>query len=224
MACGQTRNGGQVHPSDASRVRHDITRSRARPIADLPIPPERNDARESHASRHQSVKTKGYNEIMYVLIYITAVAAANLSVAHFGPVSTPFNAFLLIGLDLAIRDRLHLDWRGRALWARMAGLIAGAGIISYLLNPASGIVSVASLVAFSAAAAASAVVFQSTRRYPVLARANGANVAGAALDSLIFPLIAFGTVFPTIAGLQFLAKVAGGAIWSWLVFRRARPA
>ncbi|MCZ2895187.1 VUT family protein [Burkholderia thailandensis] len=88
-----------------------------------------------------------------------------------------------------------------------------------MLNPASGVIAVASLAAFSAAAVASAIVFQIARRYPVLARANGANVAGAAADSLIFPLIAFGTLFPMIAFLQFLAKVAGGAVWSWIVFR-----
>lgn len=45
---------------------------------------------------------------MNVIIYIFAVAAANLSVAHFGPAVTPINGLLLIGLDLAIRDRLHL--------------------------------------------------------------------------------------------------------------------
>ena len=161
---------------------------------------------------------------MFLLIYIAAVAAANLSVAHFGPASTPINAFLLIGLDLAIRDRLHLDWHGRSLWARMFGLITGAGVVSYILNPASGVISLASLVAFSAAAITSAAVFQAARRYPVLTRANGANVAGAAVDSLIFPLIAFGTVFPTIAALQFIAKVAGGAVWSWAVFRNTRTA
>ncbi|TCK97105.1 VUT family protein [Paraburkholderia sp. BL9I2N2] len=161
---------------------------------------------------------------VYILIYIAAVAVANLSVAHFGPASTPINAFLLIGLDLAIRDRLHLDWHGRSLWARMFCLITGAGVVSYMLNPASGVISLASLVAFSAAAITSAVVFQAVRRYPVLTRANGANVASAAIDSLIFPLIAFGTIFPTIAGLQFLAKVTGGAIWSWVLLRKVRIA
>jgi hypothetical protein len=159
---------------------------------------------------------------MYVLVYIAAAAAANLAVAHFGPASTPIVGFLLIGLDLAVRDRLHLNWRGRALWARMLVLIAAAGGISYVLNPESASVALASLVAFSVAAIASAIVFQAARRYPVLARANGANVAGAAIDSIIFPLIAFGTLFPIFAALQFTAKVAGGALWSWIVFRNVR--
>ncbi|RQS67227.1 hypothetical protein DID96_21920 [Burkholderia sp. Bp8963] len=161
---------------------------------------------------------------MYVLIYIAVVAAANLTVARFGPAVTPIVAFLLIGLDLAIRDRLHLSWRGRALWTRMFGLILAAGFVSYALNPASKAISLASLVAFSAAAVASAVVFQTARHYPILTRANGANVAGAAVDSIVFPLIAFGTVFPLIAALQFVAKVAGGALWTWVVFRNARTA
>jgi hypothetical protein len=161
---------------------------------------------------------------MYVLIYIAAIAAANLTVAKFGPAVTPINALLLIGLDLAIRDRLHLEWRGRDLWVRMFGLIVGAGAVSYILNPASGIIALASLAAFAAAAFASAIVFQLARRYPVLTRANGANIAGAAVDSLIFPAIAFGTIYPTIAALQFIAKVAGGAVWSWLIFRNLRNA
>jgi uncharacterized PurR-regulated membrane protein YhhQ (DUF165 family) len=151
---------------------------------------------------------------MFLFLYVAAVAAANPSVAHFGAASTPINAFLLIGLDLAIRDRLHLDWQGRALWVRMMSLIVGAGVVSYGLNPASAAISLASLVAFSTASLGSAAVFQAARRYPLLTRANGANVAAAALDSLIFPLIAFGTIFPTIAALQFVAKIAGGAPWS----------
>src|ERR1700733_4947233 len=107
---------------------------------------------------------------MYVLVYIAAAAAANLTVAHFGPASTPIVGFLLIGLDLAVRDRLHLNWHGRALWGRMLVLIAAAGGISYALNPESASVALASLAAFSVAAIASAVVFQAGRRYPVLVR------------------------------------------------------
>ena len=43
-------------------------------------------------------------------LYLAAIVLANLSVAHFGPASTPYNAFLFIGLNLATRDRLHDLW------------------------------------------------------------------------------------------------------------------
>ena len=54
-----------------------------------------------------------------------------------------------------------------------------------------------------------------------LIRANGSNVAGAAVDSIIFPTIAFGALMPHIVAVQFIAKVAGGAIWAWLLSRFA---
>ena len=52
-----------------------------------------------------------------------------------------------------------------------------------------------------------------------LRRANGSNVAGAAVDSLLFPTLAFGVLMPHIVALQFVAKVAGGALWSWALAR-----
>jgi hypothetical protein len=42
-------------------------------------------------------------------------------------------------------------------------------------------------------------------------------VAGAAVDSLIFPTLAFGALLPHIVALQFVAKVAGGAAWAWML-------
>jgi len=38
-----------------------------------------------------------------VFVYATAMTLANLSVAAFGPWVSPINAFVLIGLDLALR-------------------------------------------------------------------------------------------------------------------------
>ena len=39
----------------------------------------------------------------------------------------------------------------------------------------------------------------------------------AAIDSIIFPTIAFGGLMPEIVLMQFLAKVFGGAIWVYLI-------
>lgn len=157
-----------------------------------------------------------------VLAYIAAITAANLSVATWGPWVSPINAFLLIGLDLSLRDHLHERWRGAGLAPRMLALIAAAGAISYLLNPAAGKIALASTVAFTVAALVDATVYQALIKRGYFTRANGSNAAGAFADSLIFPTLAFGGFLPHIVALQFAAKVAGGALWAWGIRRWAR--
>lgn len=150
--------------------------------------------------------------ILAVAIYAAAMIGANLSVAAFGPVVTPINAFLLIGLDLALRDWLHVRLRP----IQMGALIASTGMLTYMLNPAAGMIAVASSVAFTAAALVDWTTFAKLRG-SWLYRANGSNVAGAAVDSLLFPTIAFGALMPGIVLAQFVAKVAGGAMWAYLL-------
>jgi hypothetical protein len=151
-------------------------------------------------------------------VYALAMTGANLSIATFGPWISPVNAFLLIGLDLALRDWLHVRLR----WWQMLCLIAVSGLLTYALAPAAGHIAIASAVAFTAAAATDWAVF-ARMRGSWLRRANGSNVAGAAVDSLVFPTLAFGVLMPHIIALQFIAKVGGGALWAWSL-RRWMPA
>ncbi|MFN9279089.1 MAG: hypothetical protein ACK6DW_05030, partial [Betaproteobacteria bacterium] len=83
-----------------------------------------------------------------LVIYAAAMTLANLSVAAFGPSVTALNAFVLIGLDLALRDWLHVRLK---VW-QMGALIAFTGVLTFVLNPAAGKIAVASAVAFTAAA------------------------------------------------------------------------
>ena len=154
------------------------------------------------------------NLTIAILIYGAAMTLANLSIAAFGPAISPVNAFVLIGLDLALRDWLHVRLRA---W-QMLALIVAAGALTYLMNPAAGKIAVASSAAFTAAALVDWLAFARLRG-SWLFRANGSNVAGAAVDSLIFPTLAFGALIPHIVALQFVAKVAGGAVWAWVLAR-----
>lgn len=147
-----------------------------------------------------------------VFIYAAAMTMANLSVATWGPWVSPINAFVLIGLDLALRDWLHVRLKA---W-QMGALIAATGLLTYALNPAAGAIAVASACAFSAAALVDWATFTKLRG-SWMYRANGSNVAGAAVDSIIFPTLAFGVLMPHIVALQFVAKVSGGVIWSFLL-------
>jgi len=146
--------------------------------------------------------------------YAAAMLLANLLVSKFGPAISPVLAFFLIGFDLSMRDWLHVRLRP----AQMIGLICVAGALTYGLNPAAGVIAVASAVAFTSAALVDWATF-TRMRGSWLFRANGSSVAGAAVDSLIFPTLAFGALMPNIALMQFVAKVAGGAIWAALLAR-----
>jgi uncharacterized PurR-regulated membrane protein YhhQ (DUF165 family) len=97
---------------------------------------------------------------------------------------------------------------------RMGALIVVGGAISWVLTPGAGQIAVASTVAFMAAATADGLVYALLGDRAKRLRVNGSNVAGAAVDSVVFPAIAFGfpLLLPIMAG-QFIAKVGGGAVW-----------
>jgi uncharacterized PurR-regulated membrane protein YhhQ (DUF165 family) len=144
-----------------------------------------------------------------ISIYIVSMTVANLAVAAFGPSITPLIAFMIIGLDLSLRDWLHVRLKA---W-QMGMLILVSGLLTYLLNPASGHIAIASAVAFTAAASVDWAVFA---RLPGswTTRANGSNIAGAMVDSILSPTIAFGVLLPHIIAMQFVGKVLGGFLWS----------
>jgi uncharacterized PurR-regulated membrane protein YhhQ (DUF165 family) len=156
--------------------------------------------------------------IPLIVIYLVAIVAANLLVAAFGPAVSIANAFLFIGLDLTTRDALHEAWRGRGLPWRMAALIAAGSVLSWLLNANASPIALASFVAFAGSATADALVYAALRDRAPLIRVNGSNVVSAAVDSLIFPALAFGLplLWPIVLG-QFVAKTIGGALWSVLL-------
>ena len=157
--------------------------------------------------------------MLYIALYLIAVVLANLSVAAFGPSVTIINAFLFIGLDLTTRDKLHEAWDGKWLWLKMFLLIGAGSFISWLLNRDAGQVALASLVAFAAAGTVDAIVYQILKKRSWMIKVNGSNLFSAAVDSVLFPTIAFGSFMPLIVLGQFTAKVFGGFVWAWIINR-----
>jgi len=155
--------------------------------------------------------------MIYAVIYIAALVSANLLVAWLGPWFSLINAFVLIGLDLSLRDKLHDLWEGDKLPIKMGGLIATASVVSYAINPATGMIAFASLAAFSLSMVADTLVYQYLKNKDWMIRVNGSNIAGSAVDSIVFPTIAFGGLMLEIVLLQFIAKIGGGLIWSKLI-------
>src|SRR5512139_642102 len=148
-----------------------------------------------------------------VTVYIAAMVTANTLVWWLGPWFSPINSFMLIGLDLTLRDVMQEQLNK---W-QLAGVIVVGGIITWGVNPAAKHIAIASAVAFLVSALADWAAYTALRSKPWLVRSNGSNVVGAAVDSVIFPTLAFGSFMPHIIAMQFAAKIVGGAIWSLAV-------
>jgi len=67
---------------------------------------------------------------IYVLIYLSSIVLANFMALWFGPKAIIINAFLLIGLDLSLQDKLHDRWRHNRLWLKMFLLIFSSSMIT----------------------------------------------------------------------------------------------
>ena len=147
--------------------------------------------------------------LIAILAYAFAMTAANLLIVKFGVWISPVNSFFLIGLTLVLRDWLHIRLKA---W-QMALLITASGVITYLLNPAAAHIAIASSVAFTLAALVDWAIFTKAKG-TWFRRSNVSNVAGAAVDSVAFPTIAFGVLMPEIVLAQFASKIVGGYIWS----------
>lgn len=155
--------------------------------------------------------------VIAVAVYAFAMVVANLTVAAFGPWVSPINAFVLIGLDLSLRDYLHT----RLKTIEMFVLIAVSGAIAYFLNPKAGQIAMASSISFMVAGVVDWAIF-SYASGSWLRRSLRSNVGSASVDSLLFPTLAWGLLMPGVVVLQFAAKVAGSAFWAMIIKRATR--
>jgi queuosine precursor transporter len=162
-----------------------------------------------------------------VAAYFGAAVAANLAVSVYGPTALPVSAFLLIPFDLCARDVLHERWEGRGLGWKMAALVFWGSLLSAAASPAASRVAVASVLSFAVAGCVDALAYQLLASWPRSARMNLSNVCSAAVDSVAFPLLAFGGTTWALSSGQAGTKVAGGYLWTWLFLaalrRRRRP-
>lgn len=156
---------------------------------------------------------------MLVVIYLLSITIANLTITWLGPLSVIPVAFLLIGLDLTIRDYLHEQWNNQYLWIKMLVLIGTGSLLSWSLN--AGPIALASFIAFASAGMVDTIAYWLLGNKSHLLKVNGSNVISAAVDSLLFPVLAFGfPVFWWIIIGQFLAKTLGGFVWFTIIRKK----
>lgn len=159
--------------------------------------------------------------MVYVLLYLLAIVAANLGLTALLPVYGPWisvaTAFVFIGADFTLRDGLTDAWRGRGLVWKMGLLICAGSALSYALNRDAAAIAVASAVAWGSAAIVDWACYMALYRRPWMQRTTGSNIPSSAVDSVVFPWLAFGGLNIALTLAQFAAKVGGGFLWAYLL-------
>lgn len=156
---------------------------------------------------------------LLIFLYLLAIVVANLSVGYFGPTALVFTAWALIPFDLTVKDTLQEHWTGRGVVVRLGALVLTGSALSAALSMSAHQIALASFAAFSMSGLVDSLILAKMEHYPKLVRVNGSNVGGAVVDSLVFQLVAFGTVSPWLFVWQSGAKLLGGFVWSLILNR-----
>jgi hypothetical protein len=158
--------------------------------------------------------------MFYILSYLLAIVVANLITTWLGPWVSVITAFASIGLGITARDSLHDKWEGSGLAWKMFLLIFLGSAISYLINKDSKMIALASFIAFSISNLVDTFIYSLTSELTKFERVNWSNLISSCVDSILFPLIAFG--MPLNWGIvygQATAKIGGGLFWALIIFR-----
>lgn len=156
------------------------------------------------------------NNAGIIALFLGSAVAANLVVNLWGQPALIFTAWVLIPFDLVTRDILHDRWHGAALVRRMGLLILAGSLLTCVASWEAKQVALASFAAFAAAGTVNALVFHRLLRRTRYFRMNASNLAAASVDSIVFPLVAFGVSGTSLSlcVAQAASKFIGGLLWS----------
>lgn len=151
--------------------------------------------------------------VVWIIVYIGSIVAANVLTAHFGLVPVGFGLVATAGtyaagFALLARDFVH---RHAGAWWALGCVVAGIVLSWFLASPA---LAVASAAAFAVAELADLVIYALTRkRRGFIASAAISNAVSAPLDTVVFLLIAgFPLTWATFAG-----QMVGKLLWATAV-------
>lgn len=170
--------------------------------------------------------SRALKSLIAAIIFAATIPTANWLIANIGTTCIPDGPCLvpvgfglmapsgvvMIGLALVLRDWLHelAGWKWSA-----AAVLAGAGLSLVFSPPA---IAIASAAAFLFAEIADLIVYAKLRERGRAMAVMASQVVGAALDSMIFVYLAFGSL-DFSAGTTLAKIYAGAVVAAYLWFR-----
>jgi len=161
-------------------------------------------------------------EIPVLIIYLLSFVGANLLVKHFGPYGLWFSSFFLIPFDFVARCYFQERYKGLELIGTMSALVIAASFITILLNFDARRIAFGSMAGFATATLFATIYYQRVRKKSWFIKVNGSDFVAICCDSVVFQLIAFGSIMPLVTAGQVVVKMAGGLVWYYILFKRLK--
>lgn len=157
-------------------------------------------------------------QVIKISIYLVAFILANFIVLWFGRTGLIFTALFLIPFDFVMRCIFHETWKGKELILKLGALVLASSIATYLINSDTKTIAIGSALGFISAQIFAGIFYQLFIKKAYWIKVNGSDAVGILIDSIVFQLIAFGSINLFITLSQFSMKLLGGVFWYWLLF------
>jgi len=119
-----------------------------------------------------------------------------------------------------MRCVFHETYKGIKLFLYLSTLVVLASIITYLINQDNFSIALASCLGFAGAQLFASIFYQISINRSYFVKVNGSDLIGIVIDSIVFQLIAFGSINTTISISQIFMKFFGGLFWYWIIFKK----
>ncbi len=149
-----------------------------------------------------------------IVFYLLAIVVSNIVVAMWGQAALIFTSLILIPFDFVARDILHERWQGKSLLKNIVLLGLAGSLITIILNTDAVWIALASVTAMCMALTVNTILYKLLYKVPRFKRMAVSNTITACVDSVVFPLIAFGGLSITLSIIQIISKSLGSLAWA----------
>lgn len=153
-----------------------------------------------------------------IILYLTAFIIANFLVLYFGKYGLLLSSLFLIPFDFVMRCFFHETWKGKELILKLGFIVLSASVLTYLINYNSQNIAIGSAGGFISAQIFAGIFYQLFINKSFFLKVNGSDAVGILVDSIVFQLLAFGSLNIYIMLSQFILKIIGGLFWYWILF------
>jgi uncharacterized PurR-regulated membrane protein YhhQ (DUF165 family) len=153
-----------------------------------------------------------------IILYLTAFIIANFLVLFFGKYGLLLSSLFLIPFDFVMRCFFHENWKGKELILKLGLIVLSASVFTYLINFNAQNIAIGSAGGFISAQIFAGIFYQLFINKSYFFKVNGSDAVGILVDSIVFQILAFGSLNIYIMLSQFILKIIGGLFWYWILF------